>query len=223
MRATGFEFRHQTLLHLFVIGMALLTYAVNPDDIVWALVRGHSNNRLLERVVFGAGAIVAVGSAALEMWVTVRRRAAEAGKFRSEFQRTAGYVNNTLWLARLLFALGLGLLLPLPGTVVLVAGETILVLRLLLRDRETTPRPESTQTRHTAPEAAARVTSVEPKAESSWRTGFRVSASKWGVAASLVLLSVTLQDRIAEISAGIGFLAWLIMNAHRSFASGTRT
>jgi hypothetical protein len=38
----------------------------------------------------------------------------------------------------------------------------------------------------------------------------------------LILLAVTLQDRIAEVSAGIGFLVWLMVNGHRSFASGAQ-
>lgn len=207
MKATGFEVRHELLLHLLVVGLALLTYAVNPDDIVWAFVRGHSNNRMLERLVFGTGAIVVMGSAWLETWVTVRDRAVEQERFAGGFERVLEHRETALGLARLLFAAGLGLLLPWPGTVVLMGGETILVLRLLTAHRET----------------AAPVPSAQAEAEPSWRKGLRVSASKWGVAASLLLLSITLQDRIAEITAGIGFLAWSITNGHRSLRSGVRS
>ena len=41
IRATDFEYRHQTLLHLFVVGVAFLAYAFQRDDIVWVLVIGH--------------------------------------------------------------------------------------------------------------------------------------------------------------------------------------
>ena len=42
MRATDFEYRRQTLLHLIVVGLAFLTYAFQPDDVVWALVKHHT-------------------------------------------------------------------------------------------------------------------------------------------------------------------------------------
>ncbi len=44
MRATRFEFRHQTLLHLLVVGLSLVTYLADPDDIVWVFVRNHSDS-----------------------------------------------------------------------------------------------------------------------------------------------------------------------------------
>ena len=47
MRTTKFELHHQTLLHLLVIGLALLTYLINPDDIVWSIVHLHANAALL--------------------------------------------------------------------------------------------------------------------------------------------------------------------------------
>jgi len=136
MKASNFEYRYQTLLHVLLVGMALLTYVVYPDDIVWALVRHHSNSRLLERIAFGAGAMVILGSAVLETYATACTRIrltsskiilASGDKYR--------FFQFSTRLARLLLALALGLLLPLAGTTILVAGETILVLRLFARWR----------------------------------------------------------------------------------------
>jgi hypothetical protein len=50
LKATDFEYHHRTLLHLSVLSVAFLTDLVNRDDVVWTLVRGHSEARLLERV-----------------------------------------------------------------------------------------------------------------------------------------------------------------------------
>ena len=94
MKATGFEYRHQTLLHLLLVGLAVATYLRNPDDIVWAAVRGHSDSALLERVVFGAGAVMLLGSAVLETWASAQ---------------DAPWAKR---LARILLALGVGQLLP---------------------------------------------------------------------------------------------------------------
>ena len=101
--------------------MAVATYLRNPDDIVWAVVRGPSDRAFPERMVFGAGAFTLLGSAVLETWAS------------------AHDTRLPKRLARILLALGAGQLLPLPGLIVLLAGETILMLRLYLRDRSDMP------------------------------------------------------------------------------------
>ena len=176
--ATDFEFRHQTLFHLSLVGLALLTYVINPDDIVWALVRHHSDARSLERMAFALGAMTMFGSAALETWAT------------------AIPVANGRPLARLLAAVALGLLLPLSGTLILLCGEALLISRLLLRDRK-----------------AGTAQSAQPGSSVASKSGFRSAASKWGLAASMLLLALTLQDRIAEIGAALSFLLWAAWNA----------
>src|ERR1700761_6738152 len=70
MKATDFELRYRTLLHLVVVGLAVLTYLVSPDDIVWAIVRQHHNSRLLERLAFGFGAVIVSFCASWEMRLT---------------------------------------------------------------------------------------------------------------------------------------------------------
>jgi MFS family permease len=105
MKATDFEYRHRTLLHLLVVGLAVATYFVSRDDIVWSLVRDHSNNRFLEQVAFGVGTLMLIGCAVLETWANA-------------------YVQPVvLLLSRLLFALVVGLLVPIAGTIVIVGGD----------------------------------------------------------------------------------------------------
>jgi hypothetical protein len=131
VKATSFEYRHQTVLHVLLVGLALATYLIYPDDIVWALVRHHANNQLLERTTFGIGAIVVLGSAALETWATAHPLLLQLNRAALRLGGQYRYVQYPLRFARLLFALALGLLLPLSGTVLLIGGEMILVLRLL--------------------------------------------------------------------------------------------
>ncbi len=68
MQATDFEYRHQTLFHLLLVGLAVSIYFLNPDDIVWALVRHHSNGAFLEQVTFGIGTLMLLSCAVLETW-----------------------------------------------------------------------------------------------------------------------------------------------------------
>jgi hypothetical protein len=148
MKATEFEYRHQTALHLLLVGLAVSTYFLYPDDIVWALVRHHANSAFLEQVVFGVGTLLLLGCAVLETWAGARPP-------------------YPMLFSRLLFALVLGLLVPLAGTIAIVGGEALLVFRLWLRDRDSaTPRLPV-------------------------RGGFRWAAAKWGFAASMIVFTWT--------------------------------
>jgi hypothetical protein len=58
MSATGFEVRHQTLLHLLIVSLAFLTYLFTPDDVVWAFVKHSTHTRLLERSLFAVATLL---------------------------------------------------------------------------------------------------------------------------------------------------------------------
>src|SRR5215469_3062746 len=158
MKATRFESHHQTLLHLMVLGLAVATYLRNRVDIVWAVVRGHHDSASWERLIFGIGAALLAGSAALETWVNAQRRMSQAG----------------MLFARVLLVLAVGLLLPTAGTIILFAGETILIARLALGN------------------------AGDLRGRGNWGSALRVASARWGLTASMVVFAWTLQDRIAE-------------------------
>ena len=68
MTATDFEVRHQTLIHLLIVGVAFLTYLIDRDDIVWALVQGQTHPRLFERLLFALATLLIGVSTALRTW-----------------------------------------------------------------------------------------------------------------------------------------------------------
>jgi hypothetical protein len=175
MRAADFEYSHQILLHLLVVGLGVSTYFLSRADIVWALVRHHSNSRFLEQAAFGVGTLMLLGCAVLETWARAYPQPV------------------VLLFSRLLFALVVGLLVPLPGTIVIVGGEALLVFRLFVRGHD-----------HATPGAPA-----------AWGEALRRAASKWGLAASMIVFTWTLKDSIAEIGGGISVLVWLALNFSR--------
>lgn len=175
-KASDFEYRYQTLLHLLMVGLAVSTYFLTRDDIVWALVRRHSNSAILEQLTFGAGTLLLLSCAVLETWAHAH----------------AVSSIPALLTARLLFALVLGLLVPLPGTIVILAGEAFLALRLFLRDRDRNP-------------------SGRPS-DAHWGLAIRQSAAKWGFAASMIAFTLTLRDSIAELGGALSFLVWVALN-----------
>jgi hypothetical protein len=174
MQASDLEVRHQTLFHLMVVGAAFLTYFFQPDDIVWVLVKGHADRALLERIVFGAGTFMIFGAAVFETWARI-------------------HIPERLYLGRIIFALGIGLLAPASGTAILLIGESILILRLVARGHQDMSR-------------------LSPRLSTNWGDALRQEFSKWGLAFTMIVFTVTLKDRLAEVLAGASFLFWLVLN-----------
>ena len=209
MRATEFEYRHQTLLHLLVVGLAFLTYTFQPDDIVWALVKHHTIYRtLLERIVFGIGALEISCSAALPTWANAYRLPAENSDPWVVSDGIYRRLENFIRAGRLLFALGIGLLAPISGTAILLAGEVVLVVRLFLRNHD----GESVENRGSQLGTSIRTWLSAQGVSPRWKDAVRKEASKWGIAATMIVFTLTLQDRLAETLAGASVLLWVVLN-----------
>ena len=133
MKATDFELRHQTPVHLTLVTAAFLTYLVDPDDMVWKLVRGEPHARLLERLLF-AVATVLIGTGS---WLRTRALVEGGSELSGQPTRREGFSRVLTYpqhLGNLLFSIGLASLAPLWGFVLLAAGETVLVIRLIGRE-----------------------------------------------------------------------------------------
>jgi len=126
-----------------------------------------------------------LGSALVDTWASVHPPFAADSKARDVVGPSPLHARSPSRLARLLLALAVGLLLPLSGVVILLVGQTILVLRLVVRDEKSISGPPL----------------LFRNDEISWGAAFRAAASKWGLAASMIAFAWTLQDRIAEIGA----------------------
>jgi protein-S-isoprenylcysteine O-methyltransferase Ste14 len=131
---TDFELHHQTLLHFLLVSLAFLTYLLVPDDIVWAFVKDSSHPHLLERSLFAVATLLIGAAAAICTWA----RAYPAPQRVSSSAPIAcdgpyGHLRFPSHLGNLLFAAGLGSLVPLPGFLILVAGQALLDFRLIRR------------------------------------------------------------------------------------------
>lgn len=211
IQASDFEYRHQTLLHLLVVGLAFLAYAFQRDDIVWVLVKHHTIYRtLLERIVFGIGALEVLCSAALETWARAYGfSAAEVEVASPARDETYRRLEHLIYVGRLLFASGIGLLAPISGTVILLVGEVSLVARLFVRNSNTTNLQALDRDRIFP--ALHRLLPAQGLS-AKWKYALRKEASKWGLAITMIAFTLTLRDRLAEILAGASFLLWLALN-----------
>jgi len=197
MRATDFEYRHQLLLHELIIGTAVLTYLVDKDDIVWRLIKGESNVRVMERSGFALATLIMGISACL---CTVARARSGAGETTQldHSERSLPYL-RLRYLGDFLYAIALGSLVPLSGFCLLVIGEGIRLFRLSRRDGQTVQGPgsESDPAKRLPPQ---------------WARAFRQEALKWGLFLTMIVFSITLIDRVAEVLIALTILLWAILN-----------
>lgn len=213
MKASEFEYRHQTLVHLLIVGAAFLTYLVDRDDIVWVLVRGRPDQYLLERELFGvAAALIGIG-ALLRTWAAAKPEAAWAGAaVRVRSDGPYRYVRYPRQLGNLLFSIGLAFLAPIAGFLLLVLGETLMAVRLIQHERQLRNREESS-----AGEAWRSVGPISKdwtalRVQPSWGKAFRWESAKWGLFLTMIVFTVLLRDRVAEVLAGASFLVWAVLN-----------
>jgi len=186
MEATDFEYRHRLLLHELILGAAVLTYLVDRDDIIWRFIKMSPAARPLERALFAVATLLFGISA----WVCTRARA-----YRSS--------HRFLYLGEYLYAVALASLVPLAGSLILIIGEGIRILRLLRRDAESA--------------------GLEGPERPEWSNALRREVIKWGLFITMVVFTITLRDRTAEILIGASVVLWVVLNLKlSSVCSGLR-
>lgn len=117
MVASDFELRHQRLIHNLIVAVAVLTYLIQPDDIVWRFVKDRPGPHALERYIFIVATLFILAGAGICTWARAKNTGDGPSRFVGDF----------------VYAIGLGSLLPIAGFVVLVAGEGVRLFRLALR------------------------------------------------------------------------------------------
>ena len=201
VKATRFEFRHQTLLHLLVVGLAFITYLFAPDDIVWLIVRNSTHVHLYERALFALAALFIGVGATLCTWALAYPEPDLSASLPVASDGPHGHLRYLLHFGRLLYAIGLGSLTPVPGFVILIAGEALLVFRLMRR----------TET----PENAVRPALPAHNLVPNWKKALRQESVKWGIFVTMIIFAIVLVDRIADYLVLASFLLWLFLNLPR--------
>jgi len=215
MKATDFEVRHQTLLHVCVVGLAFLTYAIARDDIVWLIVKGAPHYRLLERSLFSIAALLIAAAAAICTWARAYPEPDFAGS--SSLIACDGpyrYLRYPKYFGALLYAVGLGSLAPVPGFIILVAGDAFLVFRLIRRTDELERRANTTASQPRLPRLLPSLSPCFPGKglTPDWKKAVRQESGKWGIFLSMIVFSILLIDRVADYLVLASFILWLLLN-----------
>src|SRR5215469_2722549 len=203
MQATDFEFRHQRLIHQFIVAAAFLTYLFQRDDIVWQFVKNTTEPHELERALF----LIAT------LWIAVGAAITSFARAFGNPPRTADdepyrYLRQSRYLGDLIYAVGLASLAPLSGFLILVIGETLRIFRLMQREDAASRYLSQRPTCIVCFLADARRSERRP----AWGQAFRQEAVKWGMLITMIVFVITLKDRLAEILAAASFLVGLLLN-----------
>jgi hypothetical protein len=195
----------------FVIRFVLLlaglsTYLIDPDDVVWRFIKTSPQPRLLEHILFGTAAAILGLSLLLEVNASSPRGSLDARS--THLYRKA--------LTSLLQAIGIGSLLPLPGFLLLVIGNTAAPLLLHRRgmlaggassalDTNRTPRP-------------LRVPEPDSLSDKRWRTFLSRYIGMCCAFFSMVIFSIVLIDRVADVLFAITALVSVAVGIRRDGA-----
>ena len=195
MTATDFEQRHQALVHMLVVAIAFSTYAFDRDDIVWVVVRGLAHPHPWERFLFAVATLLIGGGTALRTFAHVYPKVCGIGPYR--------YLDHPHQLGNLLFSIGLASLAPFAGFVFLSLAEGLVFLRLIRRRQELSqPAPQDLQ--------AKIFENLQNSAR--WGKAVSVEAAKWGIFLTMVIFTIALRDRLAEVLAIASLVVWAALN-----------
>jgi protein-S-isoprenylcysteine O-methyltransferase Ste14 len=224
VKATEFEFRHRSILNLIHFWIAFQLYSVDRINIVWAFVHGNDPHRdFIARIVFGFAAILLGLAATVRTWAAayLRSEVVHDTAMHTETLVADGpyrHVRNPLYLGTFLMSVGLGFLASRSGFVVLAVGAAIRILRLIAREEAELEKQQGERFREFCRRVPKIVPSFGPSIPAAglkprWGQAFRGEAFMWGFFLTMVAFTITLQDRVAEVLAGVTLALWFFDRA----------
>ena len=205
MKATDFERRHPNLIRHGLIAAAVATYLFDREDVVWKFIRNYPDRRALEHgfffvatILIGTGAILCTTADAFD------RREQTAGSNQwIPGEQNLGRIRRQSF-GEFLYAVGFASLVPVAGSVLLVCGELMRIVRLVRRENAELRLGQISN---------ARPAEVQPNWEAAkWGEAIRQQAAKWGIFVSMIVFTITLRDRLVEILACASGGLWAILN-----------
>lgn len=185
MGATDFELRHPLLIRQAIILAAFATYFADRDDVIWRFIKQSPHRTALEHTLFLVATLLVGGGAAICTWALARSGDHDATV-------PPAKVRSPYLFGQWLYTIGLASWAPLAGCILLIAGESLRTVRLMLR-RYTNSRREQLSNPH-------------------WGRAARDQAVKLGIFFTMVIFSLTLVDRVAELLAGLSVLTATLLN-----------
>jgi protein-S-isoprenylcysteine O-methyltransferase Ste14 len=206
--ATKYEYRHRFVIIALVFVFAYAFYNLDPLNVVYAIVPrnlGVPIQNVLARFIYGASALVAAFGTAMLTWSSAYRVSIPArDPPKTSCLQMGGpyrHVRNPHYIGSFMLVMALGSFQSRLGFPVLIAGETLLFLRLIARE-EMQLEHEYQDTFRTYREHVPRLLpSLRPRVAADtqppqWRRAFGEHAFHFGLVATLVAFACTLSDPV---------------------------
>lgn len=225
MRATDFEFRQRfwviSLFYCAGFGLYRLDHVNVVQWVANVAVPGNdAKQMLLIRGLFFAGGLLALLAASLRTWAAAYLRSdvvqdpsLHADKIVADGPHR--HVRNPLYLGGILLALGMGLLASCTGFLVIVAGLTIIFLRLMGLEESSLERERGESYREFCRKVPRLWPSLMPQVprgnlEPRWTQAFLGEIFMWGFFLAMAVFAVTLNIKMAWWIIGVALTLYVV-------------
>jgi protein-S-isoprenylcysteine O-methyltransferase Ste14 len=224
MRATEFEFHHRFWFILLIFFVAFGCYVFEPVNAVeWLLkLMGGSGadtfpkRAIPARVIFAVGAVLVAAAAWVRTWGTAYLRTEVVRDTMLHAERLVAdgpyrYVRNPLYFGTMLLALGLCPMASPVGSVALVAGMWIFVLRLIGCEEALLRQKHGDAYRAYVMRVPRLWPALRPRvpaggADPHWGQAWAGEMWMWAVFAGSVVFAFTLNPKLFDYIVWAGFI-----------------
>jgi protein-S-isoprenylcysteine O-methyltransferase Ste14 len=238
MKATDFEFRNRFWLIGLLFWLAFFTYSFDHVAAAQAIADrlagpGTARADSLARTILAFGTLLVGCTCLIRTWATayLRSEVVHDAKLHSEALVADGpyrRVRNPLYLGNILLAAGTGLLAPRSGFVILLAGMTIFVLRLIAREEAQLEQEQGERFREYCQRVPRLWPSWRPRVPSGglqprWGQAFVGEIFMWGFFAGMLAFTLTLKIILLWAPIAAGLLFQILLGYVKSRRNPART
>jgi protein-S-isoprenylcysteine O-methyltransferase Ste14 len=208
MIASEFEYRHRFAMIALVFVFAYAFYNLDHLNIVYAIVPWNSgvfNKDVLARFIYSVAGLLAGIGAAVLTWASAYRPYGRKGGQPQAVDLSVGgpyrYVRNPHYVGYFLLVVALGSFQSRLGFPILIAVETLLLLRFIAREEMQLEQQCGERFRDYCRHVPRLMPSLRPRiaadgASPRWRQALADQAFQWGFVATLVAFACTLSDPV---------------------------
>ncbi len=224
VKASNFEFRYRALLIAGIFLLGFWAYAIDHVNVVQIIVRStvgtnSAHASLLAHSLYAFAALLVALAALIRTWGAAHLSSSVVhdSKLHAGLLVADGpyrHVRHPLYLGGILCGLGIGFMASRLGFIIIVAGLTLLYLRLAGREDselQAQQGPAFAEFRRRVPRLWPSLAPRLPKgsAKARWKQAFRGEAFMWGFAIAITAFAVTLRLAPTGIILALAFLVFL--------------
>jgi protein-S-isoprenylcysteine O-methyltransferase Ste14 len=230
MIASEFEYRHRFGIMALLFAFAYAFYNLDHVNVLYAIpFSSHvlPREEIVRLIYAGAALLACIGAMILTLATAYQPSSSNSGRVDSLALAVAGpyrYVRNPHYLGYLLLVIALSSFQSRLGFPIMIAGETIFIVRLIAREelqldkifgdrfrdyRQCVPR--------LLPSLRPRISGESPAP--SWRQGFADHVFAWGSVATLLAFACTLNDPVGYAFGGATLLVLVIQRLFNTLRS----